>query len=464
MTRRKTRPLLPHEVIALCSSQESMDNAAGSNYPNDDSSQSTLNSSQSSVNQSQLSPEMIHETSNAHVVSVEGEVVDQTPKDPDATFKPSVSSPNGVARVFKGQNPSTTIIPAKRELGYGANRRGAPFAICQDNHTEVQSATVRENPEPISYPDNTTLELKRTSSLLRLSTSVDGKAQITIGNKLSPQVGPLPDTTAISRHRSGLQRSQSAIEPASVSPAYSRRSVTGRSRDARTWEFYCDGDKHDALTEQAEREQSGSAIGPIGLIRSRSTQAMVQNTNKRNAAASKHEPTKRQKPDGQLTNKPKLVRAASSTARLQSVSGNAKKHVMNVKEKAKKPSSQSALDLYYSGDSDKENWIPGTRVSNIRRRRADNLHPSTQMGRAVLEESQHAPSQSSSLDTLMNSENLSPRRSRLETKVSSGKVMAAPKQDSKVTAIMGQDGKPSEEPEDLDCVQSLLSLSQASWQ
>lgn len=463
MTRRKSRPLLSHEVISLRASQESVDNATSSTYSIDDSSQQTLNSSQSSVDQVQLSPEIIHETSNAHGVSVKGEVAARTLMDPDASFKQNGSSQSGAVTVMKVQGSSLPTVHAKRGPGYLANRRSAPFAICQDHHADVQSATVGGVLDRSSHPNNATLGLKRTPSLIRLSTSLDGKAQITTGNRSLPQIPPLPASTGNSRHRSGLLRTQSAIEPTNISSAYPRRSVTGRSRDARTWEFYCEGDTRDALTEQAEREQSGSAIGPISLIRSRSNKAMAQNTNKRNAMNSKHEPTKRQKPDGQPTDKPKLARASSSIARLQSVSGNVQKQVTKTKGKADKPPAGSTVDDYYSGDSDKENWLPGTRISNSRSRRANNLHASNQAQRAVLEESQHVPSRSSSLEALMNSENLTPRRSR-QKQVNCGQGATAPKLDDEVTAFMGQASEPSEEPEDLDCVQHLLSLSKAAWQ
>ena len=454
MTRRKTRPLLPLEVMGLTSSQEGMDNTTSSSYSMDDSSQQTLNSSQSSVYQSPVFPEIIHKTSIVHRVSMGEEIVARTPKDPDATFKSRGSSRSEAVSVMKAQDSSLPAIHARRGPGYLANRRSAPFAICQDHHGDVQSAIVGED------PNRSNLELKPTPSLIRLSTSVGGKAQITTGNLSLPQVQPLSNGTATPSQRHSLQRSQSAIEPTNVPLAYPKRSVTGRSRDARTWEFYCESDTPDALTEQAEREQSGSAIGPIGLIRSRSNKAMAQYTNKRNAMSSKHEPTKRQKAAGQLTDKPKLARASSSVARLQSVTGNVQKQVVTPKGKADKPPTRSTLDDYYSGDSDKENWVPGTRM---RSRRAANLYPSNQTQRAVLEESQHSPSQSSSLGALMNRENLSPRPSRVK-QASTGQGATVPEFDHEVTVFMGQSSEPSEEPEDLDCVQNLLSLSQAAWQ
>lgn len=433
-----------------------MDNTTISSYSMDDSSQQTLNSSQSSVYQSPVFPQIIHKTPVVHGVSIEEEIVARTPKDPDATFKSSGSSQSEAVSVIKAQDSSLPAVHARRGPGYLANRRSAPFAICQDHHADVQSAIVGEDLERTSQPNKSNLELKPTPSLIRLSTS-GGKAQITTGNLSLPQVQPLSNGTATPSQRHSLQRSQSAIEPTNVPLAYPKRSVTGRSRDARTWEFYCESDTPDALTKQAEREQSGSAIGPIGLIRSRSNKAMAQYTNKRNAMNSKHEPTKRQKASGQSTDKPKLARASSSVARLQSVTGNVQKQVVTPKGKADKLPTPSTLDDYYSGDSDKENWVPGTRM---RSRRAANLHPSNQTQRAVLGESQRSPSQSSSLEALMNRENLSPRPSRVK-QASTGQGATVPEFDHEVTAFMGQS---SEEPEDLDCVQNLLSLSQAAWQ
>lgn len=439
-----------------------MDNTTGSNYSIDDGSQQTLSSSQSSVDQGQLPTENTHEISNAPGVSVDGSVVALTSKDPDAAFKLSGSSQSGDPSVVKIQDSSLPAVHARRGPGYVANRRSAPFAICQDHHADVQSAAAVKDLQRTSQPDGTTLGLKRTQSLIRLSTSIDGKAQITTDSQSLPQIRPMPGSTATSRDRCGLQRSQSAIEPANVSQEYLKHSVTGRSRDARTWEFYCDSDTRDALTEQAEREQSGSAIGPIGLIRSRSNKAMKQTTNKRNATTSNRDSTTRKKPDCEQTNKPKLARASSSLARLQSVTGNAQKRVLKAEGKVDKPKAGSTLEEYYSGDSDKENWVPGTRSSNIRRPRAANSHHSNQAQRAVLGESQHVP-RSSSIDALVNNENLTPRRSRPK-QPSSGQEVTTPELDEKDTASMGQASKPSEEPEDLDCVQNLLSLSQAAWQ
>ena len=115
----------------------------------------------------------------------------------------------------------------------------------------------------------------------RPSMSLEGKAEVTTrtGDALSsPHSQPTP--TAINPVRlsnSELQCSYSALEPGNevfskrafseiVPVPYTTRAMIGRSRDARTWEFYCDSDACNVLIEQAEREEKGSATTAIGLI------------------------------------------------------------------------------------------------------------------------------------------------------------------------------------------------------
>ena len=237
--------------------------------------------------------------------------------------------------------------------------------------------------------------------------------------------------------------------------------MNGRSRDARTWEFYCDSDARNALTEQAEREEKGSATAAIGLIRSQinNSKVMTPNPNKRNAHAQKPDSTKRQKADVQGTGKAKLARATSSVARLQTTNSNGHTHsAMKGGEKKVKGGSQSAIWQEYEGDSDKENWEPGTQTSNPRRRRPGHSHQAAR----ILEESFRVPSQSSSLDAMMNREGTTIRRSTTKSSNSEEKENSGPRVDDEIAAFMGESGP--REVEDLDCVQNLLSLSQAAWQ
>ena len=354
--------------------------------------------------------------------------------------------------------------PTKRRPSYLANRRSAPF-ILQDDHCDPAQPPKEEYGRTTSVDDSTKLSqsVERTSSQVRLSLSLDGKAEVTTRTGMTPSP-PRSQAVALSnsapRVNLGLQRSFSAVEPlkkpagGAFQMPYSRRPMAGRSRDARTWEFYCDSDARNALTEQAEREEKGSATAAIGLIRSRSqnNKVMTPNANKRNAHAQNPESTKRLKGDGSKTGKPKLARATSSFARLQTINGNSvKQRPAKVGDKDPKPSSQPAIYQEYEGDSDKENWEPGTQMSNPRRREPAGF----QRVNRILEESLHVPSQSSSLDALMNRRS-SAKNSNNEKWNSNFEV------DEEVAAFMDENA-PHEE-EELDCVQNLLSLSQAAWQ
>ena len=233
--------------------------------------------------------------------------------------------------------------------------------------------------------------------------------------------------------------------------------MSGRSRDARTWEFYCDSDARNALTEQAELEESGSATAAIGLIRSHSNKSktITPNLNKRIAQTQKSDSAKRVKADGQKTGKPKLGRATSSIGRMQTTSSNSQFPKPAVKHT--KSNSQTFIWQEQDGDSDKENWEPGTQTRNPPRPR-----PGRSRTTMILEESLRIPSQSSSLDALMSRESNTSRRRSEKGSNFEGKENAGGVVDDEVAAFMGDSGP--REVEELDCVQNLLSLSQAAWQ
>ena len=298
--------------------------------------------------------------------------------------------------------------------------------------------------------------LRRTSSMIRLSTTFDGRARVTTGSE-----SPSPPKIRTPRPVTSLQRSQSAIEarhkpdedaqcPSFRSP---KRLMTGRSRDARTWEFYCDNDSRDALTEQAEREQSGSAAGAIGLIRSRSIKVLATNPNKRNVNSSNNDSLKHIKGEEPKTHKRKLDRTISSVARLQTVKGD-KKVVNNISVPKKSKSGSQTELLEDPGDSDKENWEPGTQTRIHRRRRPANALNTTQKSQSVLRESRHILSQSSSQDPFLDTENAHHQDGQENT--------VCGQEDGEVANFIGGNDLPREA-DDLDAVQNLLSLSQGAW-
>ena len=497
MTRRKSKPLLPHEIFPnLQSSQEN-----SSDLSTIESSQQQHSSSQSTVSLSQSSVQRLHATGQGKtsvdaVVNESATVSDGAgksggiaiPKGSGKTFedsgKPTEMSTSFDKKADKDQPSITSLIrslsqtaPTKRRPGYLANRRSASFVIHDETRNDPPSALKSSLPltgraENASSVLGSAETLKQTSSHVRISMSIDGKAEVTTrtGSTPSPPRSQPVSTNMnlIPRSKTGLQRSYSALEPGNKSFSdimpmpYSRRSMTGRSRDARTWEFYCDSDARNALTEQAEREERGSATAVIGLMRScsnSSKQLLTPNPNKRNAHSQKPDSTKRLKADFQKSGKPKLARASSSVARLQTANGIGQTQKATYKgEKKSKGGSQSAVWQECDGDSDKENWEPGTQSSIHQRRRPGHAHRAAR----ILEESLRVPSQTSSLDAMMNREGNTSRGSIAKSPSSEEKENKGPEVDDEIAAFMCESGPG--EVEDLDCVQNLLSLSQAAWQ
>ncbi|MCJ1306776.1 hypothetical protein MMC25_000419 [Agyrium rufum] len=310
--------------------------------------------------------------------------------------------------------------------------------------------------------DNATETRKRLS--LRLSMSFDGKAQLVQESDSSPAkpkaLAPLPAFP--SRRGMPLIRSQSEIvgsqarAPVPALPISApARLLPGRSKDARTWEFYCDSDVRDALTIQAEKEQNGSAEAVIGLIRSSRMKSKVVAV----SASRDHPQIKRKGTNGKSSHKPKLARTSSSVARLQSSSssGSFEKTLSDGFGK-NSPASQALFFHDSLGDSDKENWEPGTQKQRVRLPRSQGdrfIH------RETLGENSELSSHSTSMGTFLEREDARSRRcekEKVDRIASRTKVVV----DDEVAAFMGESTESRGE-EDLDCVQNLLSLSQGAW-
>ena len=375
---------------------------------------------------------------------------------------------------------SQTLPKKRRPQSFGSSQNSS-FTIhdegSQASQQSASTSTVKYAGQGPCSEDSakSSQSLQRTSSLVRLSMSLDGKAQVTTSTGTTPsppRSQPVPFSDPVRRPHTGLRRSFSAIgssekeTPSSITNRGFRRPATGRSRDARTWEFYCDKDARDALTEQAEREESGSATAVIALIKSNSStsKAVTTKSNKRNAHNQKLEAVKRLKANGLIKQKPKPNRSQSSLANMQTVGGSVDSKAEEARKAHRKPSSQINVFELYEGDSDKENWVPGTQQRSPPRRRP----AGSSQSRRILEESLR---HSASLGALMSQERgMSRRLSSLKASDSSTnsstceeKENGVPKVDDEVAASI--DGTaPPREADDLDCVQNLLSLSQAVWQ
>ena len=285
------------------------------------------------------------------------------------------------------------------------------------------------------------------SSHVRLSMSLEGavKVKTTDAETPSPPKQRVPPPTVPSRAPAGLQRSKSVITLSSNISQGSAgkpkiKSVSGqfgRSRDARTWEFYCDGDAREALSAHAEDERTGSAVGAINLIRSQSQTSRAQTMTGRSGGSNTKNP-----PMSQRTVKHKLSRARSSMARLQ-----------DTNQTLGKPSMKDVDTsvLRSPGDSDKENWAPGTRLSHHPLRRQ---HASANR-RPILGDENHRLKHSRSTGGLAAGQKRS------------GIIRQPVVMDKENVGHSGRHQRLIEaagKGEDLDCIQGLLSLSQGAWQ
>ncbi|KAL8823019.1 MAG: hypothetical protein Q9191_006259 [Dirinaria sp. TL-2023a] len=475
MTRRRSQPPSSFALdSSLYLSQKSLGSSVYSSFSLSTYNQSEPLSSQSSLPKSQPDcPQpninMPVDKSDETLPSAAALRKRVSDKGPDTTFEPQRDSLSDIDKLAAPVHGTTVDLPivdfaalSKKRPNGLVKRHTSPFSIHQDAQCVSVDADAHEdgsNKQNAAIPV-LPATLRRTSSLVRLSTSLEGSAKVAVGDSPSPPKLRAP------RPVTGLQRSQSVTEQKGsevmASPAFmpQKASIPGRSRDSRTWEFYCDSNARDALTQQAEREQKGSAVNAIGLIRSRSNQALALNSHKRNARPEKLESTKRLKANDVKAHRRKLSRAKSSIARLQTVESGADDPTAGHR-KPWKPSSQIELDD--SGDSDKENWEPGTRSRAQHRRPAPVPFPTSRTARAVLEESLRVPSQSSSLDKLMRRENSA------SSQISDGGAKAGKKLDKDevvdggITATTATSQLPRGS-EELDCVQNLLSLSQGAWQ
>ena len=490
---------MAHEILAsLRTLSRSSERVPSSSSSRDDGSQPWQLSSQSSMPTSQLQSFNVENelSSNTLQVSSSREHKGSRQVDmltPDGSIQPSAitarqtcdttvpisclsdinADGRGTARGGGLLRSISQPLSRKQRLEPFGKRRNTSFTI-HDDTSNIVSHSANEcsikDAEQVPKSKDTTKSsqgLRKTSSFVRLSMSLEGKAQVTTSTGTTPsptRPEPVAYPDIIRRPNSGLQRSFSAVEPAegdSMPSSFLRRAVTGRSRDARTWEFYCDKDARDALTEQAEREESGSATAVIALIKSNSNQskAVATKSNKRNAHNHKLKAAKRLKAGGGTSQRLKLGRSQSSLAKMQTVSNTV---ISRTEGPWETHCPRPAPYELKEGDSDKENWVPGTQQrSPLRRRPAG---PSNSQ-RRILEESLQHPS---NLDASTSQEREFLRKFSACKSVSSATSSMSEKDhrgsEADESASLGGGKASPRATDDMDCVQNLLSLSQAAWQ
>jgi hypothetical protein len=344
---------------------------------------------------------------------------------PPSTFPTELGSSQGLPT-----SSQDTLFSTIGTKNYIANRRSASFVRQQPEQPSIAMAQANRAPG-----------MRKSGSYLRLSMTEGGQARVIDRSVPSPpRSQPLATSPTTEQALvGGLRRSYSAAglndlfkQSASQETArmkVPRVSTAGRSRDSRAWEFWCDSEARNSLANKAAQENSGSAADAIGLIRQSSRNALRPNSRKANS------PMVGQ---GSLTAinrgrpaKPKLQRASTTYGRLQQ--GQTKK------------CSEEYFDCSPGSDSDKENWDPEESQANAVSRRFLSIAANPRRGRTILGENVHIPSYNTSLGGFMDSE-----------KKHRGSPAVV---DAEVASFMGTGG----ENDDLDCVQSLLSLSKGNW-
>ncbi|RYP70309.1 hypothetical protein DL769_005015 [Monosporascus sp. CRB-8-3] len=332
----------------------------------------------------------------------------------------------------------------------------------------------------------------------------EGKAELVASQPSPPRPVPLQlpvdaDTLPPVRTHRTLHRSRSAIDGITLPPISTLTAhlppqlKRGRSRDVHAWESCCEADTRDELTKQAENESSGSAVAAISLLRSSSSSSLNSLINNdANSGILRSNSTKRNAPParGASAKKAKLGRASSSVGRMQSVSPlTVEKHTNIAAETpvpAKKPYRGGIISILSpSGDSDKENWSPGSDGNPLHRRpmlevgpikSADHLATSNnprRVGRVLGEQNGlNKP------NLLGSRAQTSPMPRQKGARQGGSPLMifedgergsregtpgyGRERRDNEVERFMRGEVSPSKKP-DMDCIAGLLSLSQGNW-
>lgn len=280
---------------------------------------------------------------------------------------------------------------------------------------------------------------------LRIAMSSDGKAVIRGENEPSPSKNRVAMFSVRRPKISGLRRSSSAIFPTTPRAGMAEPDrVFGRSRDPRNWESAFDTDARSALSTPMS-SQTVSTSSP-GLFHSRSQRSLTRSASQRHSLISVHADSAGTPISQSMGEKRrKLSRTVSSLGRLETERNRGSPYqVSKLSKNMTSKSGKQDLELD-PGDSDKENWIPGTRATQVRRRTTSHVP------RSVLRDA----NRKSGLGIMSGS-----KRNRQYPSGVQGK--AGPDMSAEVSAFMAGGAGGSQE-DDLDCVQGLLSLSQGAW-
>ncbi|PKY08305.1 putative homeobox transcription factor [Aspergillus campestris IBT 28561] len=291
---------------------------------------------------------------------------------------------------------------------------------------------------------------------LRIAMSSDGKAVIRADGEPSPSKNRISMFSSRKPRFAGLRRSNSAVVLGTPRSAPEKERPFGRSRDPRNWESFVDTDARSALSTPSG-SQSTPNTGSPGLFRSGSQRSLTRSFSGRQNNSYASEYLNTPVPQEAREKRRKISRTVSSLGRLETGRNALHENPTPYSVRASKilgNISKDDEDLEFHGDSDKENWVPGTRMSHIRRQGSNK-----QTQRPALREA-------NGRENKFNKSLTSGKRSRLsqasQRKLNLNQGKDVPGVDPDVSAFMAGGGSASQD-EDLDCIQGLLSLSQGAW-
>ncbi|KKZ68372.1 hypothetical protein EMCG_05958 [[Emmonsia] crescens] len=461
--RRRSKPLNPEDFRASKSSGSDQD-APNDDNPGNPESQSTQLSKTSQGTGSQISNdtkrEYIYISPNSSFRSEVGDEYGGTfgssqPSDSQVTvisqqeeFRDGIGKPEGLAGAGKEGgatlvNEQFQIQPANRKRSRSepeapnTNNKHSPLTASTFIPPSLRISLSFDGEAVVRREGESTPSPQKPLDSIRISMSADGEALIRAANEESPT----KDRTSLLHNTrpafGGLKRSISAFTLGTLKGIKEQPDpkLFGRSRDSRNWELYCDtdartallGSKNSLLSSTSRTRKLSRRKSDLGHGR----KALMPRTNLPNTLPLSGEPR------GKRT---KLSRAMSSLARLESG------HKVSTASK----SGEGGID-FHTGDSDKENWIPGTQMSSARR-----VPGKQKTRRGVLQK----PNQISDGQNTTRSNktqrgrlpNPNPNTAQEDGDEGTEKFNGGPDEISRLS----QD-------EDLDCIQGLLSLSQGAW-
>ncbi|KAB8272377.1 hypothetical protein BDV30DRAFT_239641 [Aspergillus minisclerotigenes] len=473
--RRKSKPLQPHELLAP-RSDASKQSFSDESVPAEPGSSSGTEQYDDPSNESNAAAQALENDSFA------SDMVRGSQEEPE---QPVLSSQTSVATSEAPENKEGTQENSRSEFDLNKEHASVPSDTPHQNsakrkrsitdlrqgRSEAQQPLTPCGVQGMRSPPSLRISLSfdgeamvrkegeltpsppKGRNALRIAMSSDGKAVIRADGEPSPSKNRISMFPTRTPRFTGLRRSNSAVVLGTPRGSIERERIFGRSRDPRNWESVFDTDARSALSTPSS-SQSGAHTGSPGFFRSggprsltRSLSAKYKNTATFNSSEHLNTPV----PQATREKRRKLSRAVSSLGRLESgLEVTNDKNTSYSAKMSKSMAGKGNRDIE-CGDSDKENWIPGTQTSRVRRRAASQHHSS----RPVLRDA-------NGKDGKVNKD-LTTRRSRLsQASHRKANEKALPTVDTEVSTFMAGGGGSSQE-EDLDCIQGLLSLSQGAW-